>query len=572
MSPRPFGYWEIELEGIPADQRYLYRLDGREARPDPASAFQPEGVHGPSQVVPHGLFRWEDTGWRGLPWEDLVFYELHVGTFTPTGTFTAVARRLDVLRDLGVTAVELMPVAQFPGRRNWGYDGVYPYAVQNSYGGPEGLKRLVSACHRRGMAVILDVVYNHLGPEGNYLTAFGPYFTETYRTPWGPAVNFDGPYSDGVRNYVVQNALYWLREYHVDGLRLDAVHGIFDVGGRHILEELAAAVAAFEESSGRRSHLIAECDRNDARLLRSPRRGGWGLDGQWNDDFHHSLHTLLTGERDGYYGDFGRPDQLAASCERGFVYTGQYSPFRRRRHGTSTRGLAPERFVHFTQNHDQVGNRPTGERLSVLTDFPALKFAAGVLCVSPGLPLIFMGEEYMETAPFLYFIDHGDPALVEAVRRGRIEEFRGFGWKGYSPDPQAEATFAASRLRWDRRLRGRHRILWEFYREGLRLRRRLPALKRAPVRRGGVRCRVREGVLILRRRFAGSRVLCLMNPSSEARGARTPAFQGLRCWDASDRRWLGPGSSAPREIRGGETWDLPPWGFVVYHGRGEEVS
>ena len=404
------GYFHGVLERVEPGARYFYRLDGTRERPDPASRFQPEGVHGPSQVIEPD-FPWTDQGWCGLGLPAYVIYEIHVGAFTPAGTFEAVIPHLAELKELGITALELMPVAQFPGRRNWGYDGVFPYAVQNSYGGPAGLKRLVDACHRHGLAVILDVVYNHLGPEGNYLGDYGCYFTDRYRTPWGEAVNFDGPHSDEVRRFFIENALYWIGDCHIDALRLDALHAIFDQSPQPFLAELAEAVHAQAEGLNRRVHLMAESDLNDVRLIRPPELGGYGLDAHWNEDFHHALHTLLTGEQGGYYEDFGRLAQLAKAFREGFVYSGQYSPYRRRRHGSSSRGLPGQRFIVFAQNHDQVGNRLLGDRLTRLVSFEALKLAAGAMILSPFLPLLFMGEEYGEVAPFHYFISHSDPAV-----------------------------------------------------------------------------------------------------------------------------------------------------------------
>jgi maltooligosyltrehalose trehalohydrolase len=410
------------VQGVKPGTRYFYRLDGNTERPDPASKFQPEGVHGPSQVIdPH--FVWEELHWSGIPFSHYVLYELHVGTFTAQGTFDAIVPHLDELKDLGITSIEIMPVAQFPGDRNWGYDGVYPGAVQNSYGGPEGLKRLIDACHQRGLAVTLDVVYNHLGPEGNYLCDFGPYFTDRYHTPWGAAINFDGPDSDAVRRFFIENALSWVTEFRLDALRLDAVHGIFDFSALHFLQELAAAVHEQAERLNRRIYVIAESDLNDVRLVSSPELGGYGLDAQWNDDFHHALHTLLTGERTGYYEDFGRIQDLAKAFAEGFVYSGAYSPARRRRHGNTSKDLAADRFVVCAQNHDQVGNRLKGDRLSALVSFEGLKLAAAVVLLSPFIPLLFMGEEYGETAPFPYFVSHSDPDLIEVVRRGRRAEF-----------------------------------------------------------------------------------------------------------------------------------------------------
>jgi maltooligosyltrehalose trehalohydrolase len=448
MESEERGYFRLVRPAVPEGQRYAYRLDGGPERPDPASLWQPDGVHAPSAVFRPGDFRWSDAGWKGLPREDLVFYELHVGAFTPEGTFDAVIPRLESLRRLGVTAVELMPVAQFPGGRNWGYDGVHPYAVQNSYGGPHGLRRLVDACHAAGLAIFLDVVYNHLGPEGNYLAEFGPYFTDRYRTPWGQALNFDGAGSDAVRDFVVDNARMWVAEYHVDGLRLDAVHALFDAGPRHILRAVGEAVAEAGRRLGRKAYVVAESDLNDVRLLLSPERGGHGLDAQWSDDFHHAVHAYLTGERQGYYQDFGPAADLARVLREPFLYAGTYSRARDRRHGASAGGLGGDRFVVSIQNHDQVGNRARGDRLGTLLRPPARRLAASLLLLSPHLPLLFMGEEYGEDNPFPFFCSFGDPGLIEAVRSGRREEFAAFAWQGEVPDPQDEATFRAARLSW----------------------------------------------------------------------------------------------------------------------------
>ncbi|MGB9079836.1 MAG: malto-oligosyltrehalose trehalohydrolase, partial [Desulfuromonadaceae bacterium] len=404
-------YFQGLLPAAPGD-RYWYWLDGSLRRPDPASRSQPEGVHGPSQVI-DPAFAWSDSRWQGIALEEYIFYELHVGSFTPHGTFDGVISRLDYLVDLGITSVELMPVAQFPGERNWGYDGTFPFAPQNSYGGPDGLKRLVDACHARGLAVTLDVVYNHLGPEGNYLHGFGPYFTDRYRTPWGDAVNFDGPGSDPVRGYFISNALHWITEYHIDALRLDAIHGIFDFSALHILRELAESVHRQGAALGRRVYVIAESDLNDVRVINPPESGGHGLDAQWNDDFHHALRALLTGDRTGYYADFGLFSDVVKSFEEGFVLSGGYSSFRRRRHGSSSAGIAPDRLVVFSQNHDQVGNRMRGERPGEHLSTQQLKLAAATVLLSPYLPLLFMGEEYAESAPFPYFVSHGDADLVE---------------------------------------------------------------------------------------------------------------------------------------------------------------
>jgi maltooligosyltrehalose trehalohydrolase len=544
------GYFHGMLSRAGPGSLYYYVLDDNKERPDPASRSQPHGVHGPSQVVAPDFPR-EDGPWPGLFLPHYVIYELHTGTFTAEGTFDALIPRLDALKELGVTAVELMPVAQFPGNRNWGYDGTYPFAVQNSYGGPEGLKRLVNACHRLGLAVVLDVVYNHLGPEGNYLGDFGPYFTDRYRTPWGPALNFDGPCSDEVRRYFVENALYWVRDCHIDALRLDALHAIFDRSPRPFLVDLAEAVHREAARLGRPVYLVAESDLNDVRLIRPRDVGGYELDAHWNDDFHHALHALLTGERAGYYEDFGLLRQLGKAYREGFVYSGEYSPYRHRRHGSSSRGIPPERFVVFAQNHDQVGNRFAGERLTHLVSFEALKLGAGAVILSPFIPLLFMGEEYGEEAPFLYFVSHSDPGLIEAVRKGREAEFAAFGGQGEPPDPQAEETFLSSRLDLDLARQGNHRILRAFYRELLSLRKRCVTLSRVEE----ILVYEKEGLLLARLGSEALEVIALFNFSrTETTGSLTwPPGTWLKELDSADRCWGGEGGRVPPVIRGAES-------------------
>jgi maltooligosyltrehalose trehalohydrolase len=540
------GYHYGVVQGVKPGTRYLYRLDGDLERPDPASKFQPEGVHGPSQVIDPN-FVWEEQHWSGVPFSHYVIYELHVGTFTAQGTFDAIVVHLDELKDLGITAIELMPVAQFPGERNWGYDGVYPFAVQNSYGGPDGLKRLIDACHQRGLAVILDVVYNHLGPEGNYLQDFGPYFTDRYRTPWGIAINYDGPDSDEVRRFFIENALNWVTEFRVDALRLDAVHGIFDFSALHILQELASAVHEQAEQLNRRIYVIAESDLNDVRLVRLPELGGYGLDAQWNDDFHHALHTLLTGERTGYYQDFGRLRDLAKAFSEGFVYSGAYSPARRRRHGNDSKDLAAHRFVVCAQNHDQVGNRLKGDRFSALVDFEGLKLAAAVVLLSPFIPLLFMGEEYGETAPFPYFVSHSDPDLVEMVRRGRREEFAHLEWSDEPPDPQEEATRQSACLDHSLRHQGKHRILYEFYQKLIKLRNETRAGAGLSKDRIEVVCLERESTLVVRCWGREAQVAAIFHFGDTARSVEVPMPCGrwLKRLASGEARWMGPGPDLP---------------------------
>ncbi len=471
------GVFSASVEGAGDGTRYCFSLDGGRGMPDPVSRSQPEGVHGPSCVVDPMTFRWADAGWRGMELRDYIMYELHTGTFTREGTFEAIIPLIGYLRDeLGVNAVELMPVGQFPGGRNWGYDGVCLYAPQNTYGGPRGLKTLVNELHRSGMAAVLDVVYNHVGPEGNYLGQFGPYFSSRYRTPWGPAFNYDGADSDFVRGFVVENALYWVSEYHFDALRLDAVHSIYDSSAKHILEELSERVGARAEEEGRRAFLIAESDLNDPRIVRGRGEHGYGMDAQWLDDFHHALHSRLTEEADGYYSDFGTLRHLEEAYNRGFVYKGQYSGFRRRSFGRPADDLECDKFVVFSQNHDQVGNRAMGDRLCAALTPEALRLAAAATLLSPYIPMLFMGEEYAEGAPFQFFVSHSDPNLIEAVRRGRRNEFRKFNWRSDVPDPQDPKTFERSKIDIAQRLSAPHDSILRWYRDLVALRKKRPSL------------------------------------------------------------------------------------------------
>lgn len=545
------GYFQAVVEGAGPGALYLYRLCPDRERPDPASSCQPRGVHGPSQVT-DPEFPWTDRDWTGLPQEQYVLYEIHTGAYTAEGTFDAVIGHLPELRDLGITAIELMPVAAFPGGRNWGYDGVFPYAVQSCYGGPEGLKRLVDACHAAGLALVLDVVYNHLGPEGNYLGDFGPYFNSLYRTPWGAAINFDGPGSLPVREFFVQNALRWVTEFHIDALRLDAVHSIYDQSATHILEEIARRVHARAAALNRRILVFAESDLNNVRMVQPAEGGGYGMDGQWNDDFHHALHVACTGDRNGYYQDYeGSPDVATALAE-GFVYSGQYSRHRRRLHGAPSAHIEPRRFIVFSQNHDQVGNRFLGERLSHLTDFESAKLAAAAVILSPYLPMLFMGEEWAEPAPFLYFVSHGDDALIEAVRAGRREEFRHFHYTGEVPDPQNEDTYLRSKLNhalW--RQPGRRRAMRRYYRELLSLRRVQPAFRDLSRRSMTVETDAGGKTITMTRRADGGAEIRVLFVFADTPAA-APEFLRAGGWytllDSADLRWDGPGSPAAGEL------------------------
>ena len=580
------GYWQAYAPELPAGTRYKYRLDGEASWPDPASSYQPEGVHGPSEVIDHAQFEWSDQEWQGVPLAEYVIYELHVGTFTDEGTFESAIARLPDLAGLGITAVEIMPVAQFPGDHNWGYDGVFPFAVQNSYGGPDGLKRLVDACHQLGLAIILDVVYNHFGPEGNYTGKFGPYTTEHYRTPWGSAINFDDAYSDGVRHYFIENAISWLRDYHFDALRLDAVHAIYDFGAKHFLQSLSESVAEFAEERDFPAFLIAESDLNDPRLIRPVEQGGYQLSAQWSDDFHHALHTRLTSETVGYYGDFPSLESLAIAIKDRFVYAGQYSPFRRRIHGSSAADLPSYQFVVCNQNHDQVGNRMLGDRLSTLVSFSALKLAAGITLLSPYIPLLFMGEEYGETNPFLYFVDHGDPDLIEAVRKGRAEEFSAFQNQDTPPDPVGQETYEKSKLNWlsgaDKSAgdRQQQRILRKFYRRLIELRGQCRVM--TPTRSSDIVVTHTDNTLQYKQSIASGDLLCLMNFSDQA--TKIDLTLGSQIWwqqlNSADAQWCPQGSKElskaeplPAKLSADDsepTLLLSPFSLTLY--RAEPVS
>ncbi len=527
---------------VGAGARYFVVPDDDAGKPDPASRYQPEGVHGPSEVI-DSAFVWNDHDWRGLPLERYVIYELHVGTFSPESTFDGAIAHLDELVQLGITAIELMPVAQFPGTRNWGYDGVQPFAVQNSYGGPAGLKRLVDACHTRGLAVVLDVVYNHLGPEGNYLGEFAPYFTHKYKTPWGPAVNVDERHSDEVRRFFIDNALEWIIDYHIDALRLDAVHGILDTSAQPFLAELSQVVEQRANELGRQVHLIAESDLNDVRMLLPTSEHGMGMHAQWADDFHHALHSLLTRERDGYYADFGSVHHLAEALRHCFIYRGQYSNYRARRHGNDPSGASDAQFCVCMQNHDQVGNRMNGDRISTLIDREKYKVGAAAVLLSPYVPLLFMGEEYSETQPFAYFIDHSDKALVEAVRRGRREEFAAFAWQAEPPDPHAQDTFENARLR--RPGTEPHKSMRAYYRRLLELRDRHHLNSGAWQNRRVEAHDAAEAVTMVSHDVA--LVLAFGEQPATLCGA-LPA--GRWCLELSSRAhtWQGPGDDAPAQI------------------------
>lgn len=514
MSSQARGWWRVDVPEAGAGVRYAFALDDGPPRPDPRSLDQPDGVHGFSRVFHQRSYVWRIGRFCAPPLSSAVLYELHIGTFTPDGTLAGAIQRLDHLVDLGVTHVELMPVNAFDGQHGWGYDGVCWYAPHPAWTGPEGpngLKRFVDACHERGLAVILDVVYNHLGPSGNYLAEFGPYFSESYSTPWGPAINLDGPGSDDVRRFICDNALMWLRDYRFDALRLDAVHAFHDRSAVHLLEQLCREVRLLEAAEGRQLVIIAESDLNDPRLVRSVEAGGFGCDAQWSDDFHHALHAVLTGERSGYYADFGELSHLATALRRAFVYDGVYSAFRQRRHGrpiTSAAGSLPgDRFLGYIQNHDQVGNRATGDRLASLVDDQRVLAAAAIVLLAPFVPMLFQGEEWGTRRPFQYFTDHSDPALATAVREGRRAEFEAFGWRAEDvPDPQNAETFRRSILDWTEPQEERCTRVLQWYKQLVALRRSTPGLAAGPLEQVAVRFDEAERWLAFRR--GGVEVVC----------------------------------------------------------------
>jgi maltooligosyltrehalose trehalohydrolase len=567
MRPRGRGYFELTADGIEPGARYFYRLEGERDRPDPASRFQPDGVHDASAVL-DPQFAWTDEHWRGIPLHQYITYEIHVGTFTPAGTFDAAIGQLDDLLDLGVTAVELMPVAQFPGGRNWGYDGVHPFAVQNTYGGPEGLRRFVNAAHQRGLAVVMDVVYNHLGPEGNYLAEFGPYFTDRHHTPWGRAINFDDRGSDEVRRFFIENALAWIDAFHIDALRLDAVHAIFDFSARPFLQELADAVRREGERLNRRVYTIAESSLNDPRLIAPKELGGCGIDGQWCDDLHHAVRTTLVEDRSGYYADYRGFDHLLKAYQDGFVHDGGYSKYRGRRHGSSARHVDPIRLVVCAQNHDQLGNRLFGERLTDLVSFEQLKLAAALVILSPYQPFLFMGEEYGETAPFQFFISHGDPALVEAVRRGRKEEFANFAWAQEPPDPQDENTFQRCKLNHALKCSGRHRELRAYYQRLIELRKTESPLAFPDRDRMEIVVPAAGRALALRSWSAEREVLIVFHVAADSTMIHPPLRAGTwnKILDSADPAWGGSGSDLPPRLEADrETGlSLPPYSVAAY--------
>jgi maltooligosyltrehalose trehalohydrolase len=549
------GYWELLTSQIKPGDDYFLLVDDKEL-PDPASLFQPEGVHGPSQAVDIHKFEWANHNWKNPDQEEYIIYELHTGTFSAEGNFEGVASKLDHLIELGITAIEIMPVAQFPGERNWGYDGVFPFAVQNSYGGPKGLMQLVNICHQKGLAVILDAVYNHIGPEGNYLPEFGDYFTDKYKTPWGNAINFDDANCDAVRNFYTENALMWFRDFHVDALRLDAVHAIKDFSPKHILQEIKEEVDKLMALTGKSHYLMVELDLNDHRFINPIEKCGFGMDAQWIDEFHHALRVTAGGERDGYYSDFNGIADLAKSYRDAYVFDGIFSPQRLKTFGNKVSENPGKQFIAFSQNHDQVGNRMLGERSSQLFDFEMQKLMVGAVMVSPYLPLLFMGEEWSAQSPFQYIVSHGDPELIKAVQKGRKEEFAAFHAEGEAPDPQAEETFNRSKLNWDELKVEQHKKMLDYYKALIALRKELPALKTLNRKNLIVNCDEAQQTLSLERWQDEQRICCVMNFSKYTQPINLPGKDYVnRIFDSADSRYNGPGLI---------TTQIQPQSLIIY--------
>lgn len=564
LVSQEYGYWQLNTHLLKTGDLYSFILDDNDEFPDPASLSQPEGVHGPSRATDLADFAWTDQEWKTLPLENYIFYELHVGTFSPEGTFEGAQKKIPHLKELGITAVEIMPVAQFPGERNWGYDAVFPFAVQHSYGGVRGLQQFVNACHEQGIAVVLDVVYNHLGPEGNYLEKFAPYTTDKYKTPWGKAINFDDAWCDGVRHYYIENVLMWFRDFHLDGLRLDAVHAIKDFSPVHILREIREYVNQLIHTRWRAHYLIVELDLNDPRFIKSPEQDGYGMDAQWVDEFHHALRVTTGEEKRGYYEDFAGVKDLAKSYAQGYVYDGVFSPHRLKSFGFKTDGAEGHQFVVFSQNHDQVGNRMLGERTSQLVSFEMRKLLAAATLVSPYLPLLFMGEEYDETNPFQYFVSHSDEELIENVRNGRKKEFAAFHSEGEVPDPQASSTFMRSKLQWELLERDHHQTMFNYYKALLALRKLHPALQHLNRKNLEVIYDEDCKTLHLHRWHHEHHILCLMNFSGEAQlTTLTLNHPWEKIMDSSEEKWAG-NFSAPDTIAEKVTLLLRPESIVMY--------
>lgn len=567
LEKESYGYWSAVTNQLSAGSRYWFILDDKKQLPDPASLGQPDGVHEASLALDLN-YDWQDADWINIPLKDYIFYELHTGTFTAEGDFKGVAAHLDHLLELGITAIELMPVAAFPGTRNWGYDGVFPFAVQTSYGGAEGLQALVNLCHQKGLAVVLDVVYNHVGPEGNYFGEYGGYFTDKYQTPWGAAVNYDDRDCDAVRDFVVENALMWFRDFHIDALRLDAVHAIKDFSAVHLLQEIRAKTDVLMAATGQTHYLIAESDLNDPKYISSLEQTGLGMDAQWTDEFHHALRVTAGEPKKGYYSDFSGITHLAKSYTDAYVYTRMFSAERGKTFGRKAAAHHQgSQFIVFSQNHDQIGNRMLGERSSTLFSFEMQKLLAAAVICSPFLPLLFMGEEWAETNPFLYFISHGDAALVAQVREGRRSEFAAMHAQSLAPDPQDEATFKASTLNWELLNRPGHHQLFLYYKQLIALRKKHAVLSAGDRKACRASAFTEMNCLLLERGLTGSKALalCFMNFSTAAHSLIVPShLQHLKkIIDSADPRWHGP-KAAPDQVHADQQLTIQPESFIAY--------
>ncbi|MGN6568166.1 MAG: malto-oligosyltrehalose trehalohydrolase [Flavipsychrobacter sp.] len=563
LKPKEHGYWQGSFRLQPGE-RYKFLMNDTEL-PDPASLSQPEGVHGPSEIIDLTAYKWTDQHWTNPVLDDYIIYELHTGTFTSEGTFSAIEEKLDYLLDCGFTAIEIMPVAQFPGNRNWGYDGVFPYATQHSYGGPYALQHLIDKCHKKGMAVILDVVYNHMGPEGNYLSAYGHYFTNKYKTPWGDAINFDDAWCDEVRRYFIENALIWFRDFHVDALRLDAVHAIKDFSPKHILQEIKEYTDKLMAATGRKHYLIIECDLNDSKYINPLAQKGYGMDAQWIDEFHHSLRVAAGNEKNGYYEDFNGIKDLAKAYKDAYVYNGVYSVHRHRTFGSKAEKNEGHQFIVFSQNHDQIGNRMLGERSSMLVSFEMQKLMAGAVAISPFLPLFFMGEEWSSPQPFQYFISHSDKDLVEAVRKGRKEEFASFHNQGEAPDPQAEETFDKCKLQWELITQEPYSTMLRYYKALLSFRKENAALHVLNRKQLDVKANDAQNVLILRRWHEQQSLVCLLNFSKGKEQISFPTLPGnfIKVFDSASPEWGGK-ATAIENVSSAEILELQPESLTIY--------
>lgn len=569
LNAQDYGYWCLETELIEVGMDYWFVLTDANGKikhlPDPASLSQPNGVHESSNAIDLKDFTWADHDWKGISIEKLIIYELHTGTFSAEGTFLGIEQKLDYLLDLGISAIEIMPVGQFPGNRNWGYDGIFPFAVQSSYGGMLGLQNLVNICHQKGLSVILDVVYNHLGPEGNYFNFFAPYFTSKYQIPWGNAINFDDAYCDGVRHFFIENVLMWFRDFHIDGLRLDAVHAIKDLSATHFLAEVRKHVNELSQITGRNYHLIVELDLNDNKFINPIEKEGFGMDAQWIDEFHHALRVAAGQKQTAYYADFNGVEHLAKAYKDAYVYDGIYSDQRKRTFGKPATGNSGKQFIVFSQNHDQVGNRMLGERTSVLHSFEMQKLLLGTVLISPFLPMLFMGEEWGETNPFLYFVSHSDKGLIAAVRKGRKDEFKEFYAEGEAPDPQDEATFNRSKLQWNLLSKAKHQQLLAYYKTFISLRKSNKVLSNLNKEQLETTAFPDQNILIIKRWQDDEEIICFLNFSQQRQQTKVETNQNylVKILDSASVQW-GGNKDAKEIIKSNEVLTIEPESIIVY--------